>query len=931
MKGNSISVDEFNKLLGEYQYDYVFSESEKASLYNFSISQNLTYERLKNIFNGARKYAITTREDKRFIGRKQIKEMLLMMCKTHDSRTYEQFGMIDKELKQYYRDNDLEYPKSFDRIIKALYDRIQSITNQENSELQDFSDEMYRFIYSFACLYSSFAKYIYSETNEKVKLTQNGEDEFLSMLDFLIIKRILTLKTVENLTVKDVEKLDDFLQELTAGEGVDKNELFTSKEVFALFNKTSSIIMHVSRDKLKEMRSIFKEYFSYISKLNNEDKLLDQSKLNNFTTKNLFLSGGSIFIRKPMVVQDTIDFLMGAPVKEIINSKKRYSENVNIESLMINFPNLRLTQMNSAKHFNLLDNNTSIFASLNLDNLNRVVTSYTEILYSAFNLGLENVPLSEKVKRLREIGYDVDYLVTGDNLVDMFNSSSIANITNKTSLQYKYVVNNLQILSCLLSPSDVQKITSYNFNIITMNSAELLKGVKKVIAKSGSREKLTQNLEEFLNKRVTHYYAKGTGSSPKSRRLVARLSDIKAQAETNQQPDKEHIEIKDLDINLNKLNSLGISLPLDLGLDTTSKPRQKDKVKVTLVNNSDEDVVDRAGGETNNKVDASNKPDEDIVDVIDSIETDNETATEISKEVNIQLVYDQLTDILLNVNKFMQERDVHKMLALSSQIRLKINTISLNIEKLNKLIDTSDEQLLTDIKSVKSHYYNMIDEIEKTLSAQIEVDKTQHQTLVSDLNERKTRKSVSIKKSNELRAEIKEILSKYGVPESLVEKDVENLSEQSKIAFVAEDENYQLETRTTKGLRDDVLTAHSGRTRVKHSLSKLKKSLSLLAKPDQKQLSIQIENLNKERADLQAQLTQVEKTIENKNASLRGRYTRDHIVDENYSTPFMARLKTAIEEQTKKKVEIEKQLKALDKRIKELEDLIDSVGSNFNV
>lgn len=916
MKEIVISREDFDRLLNEYQYDNVLTQSEKDELYRFSINHNLTYDRLKAIFNGARKYAIITRKDKRFIGPAQLKELIIKMCETQDTRTYEQFDMIDKQLKQYYRDNDLEYPKGFDRIIKALYDKIQSITYQENSEMVSFSDEMYNFIYSFACLYSSLAKCIQSENNEKIKITyKNGEEEFLSMLDYLITKRILSLKSVERLTVKDVLELYGFLQELTASEGVNKNELFSSKDVFSLFNKTASIIGHVSRDKLREMRSILKEYIAYISKLSEEDKLVDTSKIDAFTTKDMFLTGGSILIRKPVSIQDTVNFLTGAPVREIINSKKRYSENSNIDSLLHNFPNLRLTGMDSAKHFNIIDNNTAIFTTLNLDNLNRVATTYTEILYSTFNLGPDNVPISEKVTKLRENGFDIDYLITGDNIVGMFTSEAIADISNKATAHYKNVTNNLRILGSLLDLRDVQKIISYNYNLITIDSAELLENVKRVIAKSGSREKLAENLEKLFNQHVPYNHTRNSaGKSQK--RLVASLL-----ATMNQDKDKQveigatHIDITDVDLDLDRLNGLGIGLPLDLSLGTTPKGGETSDIdKIIIVDN-----------------DNSDKLEDKIVDVIDNTQTDYAPTTETSKVVNIHLIYEQLSDIVAELNRFMQERESNKMVALASQIRLKINTLALNIEKLNKLIDGTDEQLLMDIKNTKFNYFEMISGIETLLSSRIDIDAEQSQTLISDLSKRKKRKSVAVTKSSELIKEIKEILEKYGVPESLVQRDVENLSEQSKMAFIGEDDKHQMETRAKKELLEDITTSHSGKTRVKHSLSKLRKALDLLGHADTENLKLQLDKLLDQKEELLAQLNQVEQVIENKNASLRGRYTREHIEDENYSTPFLARLKTAIEEQTKKKVEIEKQLKALDKQIKELEDLINSVSSNFNV
>ena len=916
MKEIVISREDFDRLLNEYQYDNVLTQSEKDELYRFSINHNLTYDRLKAIFNGARKYAIITRKDKRFIGPAQLKELIIKMCETQDTRTYEQFDMIDKQLKQYYRDNDLEYPKGFDRIIKALYDKIQSITYQENSEMVSFSDEMYNFIYSFACLYSSLAKYIQSENNEKIKITyRNGEEEFLSMLDYLITKRILSLKSVERLTVKDVLELDGFLQELTAGEGVNKNELFSSKDVFSLFNKTASIIGHVSRDKLREMRSILKEYIAHISKLSEEDKLVDTSKIDAFTTKDMFLTGGSILIRKPVSIQDTVNFLTGAPVREIINSKKRYSENSNIDSLLHNFPNLRLTGMDSAKHFNIIDNNTAIFTTLNLDNLNRVATTYTEILYSTFNLGPDNVPISEKITKLRENGFDIDYLITGDNIVGMFTSEAIADISNKATAHYKNVTNNLRILGSLLDLRDVQKIISYNYNLITIDSAELLENVKRVIAKSGSREKLAENLEELLNMRVPYNYTKNsTGKSQK--RLVASLL-----ATMNQDKDKQveigatHIDITDVDLDLDRLNGLGIGLPLDLSLGTTPKGGETSDIdKIIIVDN-----------------DNSDKLEDKIVDVIDNTQTDYAPTTETSKVVNIHLIYEQLSEIVAELNRFMQERESNKMVALASQIRLKINTLALNIEKLNKLIDGTDEQLLMDIKNTKSNYFEMISGIETLLSSRIDIDAEQSQTLISDLSKRKKRKSVAVTKSSELVKEIKEILEKYGVPESLVQRDVENLSEQSKMAFIGEDDKHQMETRAKKELLEDITTSHSGKTRVKHSLSKLRKALDLLGHADTENLKLQLDKLLDQKEELLAQLNQLEQVIENKNASLRGRYTREHIEDENYSTPFMAKLKTAIDELTCKKKEIENQIDALDSQIKQLQDLISSVDSDFKI
>ena len=905
---NELSIPEFNKILLLNGFKELLSDEEKRALYRFFYNNGYTADRLKLIFSGAKKYAIATRKNSKYIGPRELKQMIVDILKTQDTRTYEQFGEIDAQLKKYYKENNLEFPKSFDKIIKALFEKVNEINRKNNSEIESFSDDSYAFIYNFACLYSSLAKYVQTSTN-KLKSNAKDEEELLSELDKLIIKRFLRLKCLENLSLKDVQEFSEFLDELTGGKTADQNELFSSSDVYALLNKTASIIGNVTREKLIQTRSVFKDYINYVAELSIEDEKIDFSAIENFTTKDLFLNSGALLIRSPDNVQSGIRFLMGAPVSEILNTQpKEYLEKLDgFNNLVVNFPSLHLTGMTSAKHMYILEKRTSLFSTLHLDNINKVATSIVNNIYSALSLGSESAPVSEKIAKLKSLGFNVDEIITADNIVEIFDSNALTDLIHKNSYIYNTMQKNVQILSSVLSLKDIQKIFSSNYNFMSMDSDKLIEKLKRVIARS-DESSLAKNIEELVNIRAPY-------NLQRSSKKITRSNNNKVDDDNGNVDippiDKDKITISGISIDTEKLNNAGLSIPLDI---------------ITALGKSGFKYVDTIDMSKNDR----DKKTTNMTDALETIEITNPS-------IKIKSAQDYAMQIYANLNRIAYALKMYENATSSADesragliVRANINALKMNIAEFNKFDDVELSVMYNLITSITSYQ----DLVANSLKLASERKKSNSENLVELYSKQKERKGKSteyIEKTYAMIEETKKALKELGLSDSFIKSRVENLNDDVQFALMEKDEKQREDARAEKELLDETSRSYEGASVIERSLSNMSGITKSIIDSNIENLKDRLYELKEKHDKLEKLLNYEQEILKNKQDSMHSHYTREHIQDEDYTTAFMTRLNSAMDKQKEKIKKLKAELKSLDEQINEIEEIISSRESGFGV
>ena len=512
-----LTKTELLTLINQYGYDVVMTSEEKRALYFYFREYNIGTERIKSIFNGAKKFVIANAKHSGRIYPSDVKPLIMNICTTLDSSLFEQFDKLDKQLKKYYREQDLDYPRGLDTVLKFCHKRAKELTIAENNELSDFSEKAYDFMLTFASLYHSLATNLGELSNQNSNKGENGA--FLSVIDYLLTQRLLSLTNVKSLTMNKVKEFDGFLKSLKAEGGVEFSERFSEADIYELLDSTSSILTHVSREKLNGTRAVIKNFVAEIIK-QGKARGEDIELLNKFSTKQFFLEFGSGLTLQPENLQDTCRLMLGEKVSDIIAKResKKYAKNEDFRmSLRETFPDLHIVNLDLKKQARILFDTRSVLMHMNAHTIFEEANVLTNTAYEALGF-MPCEDIREKVGKLKQVGFDVNTMFTGDNIYTLFNLGVHVTKLRKQSDLTNQMSLNIKLLNNYVAPSVIFKIFQENVNFLMQDSELMRKNLEKIVKSSKNSEDFKKKFKELVETKIVLDYSSEGGSDKTSKR-----------------------------------------------------------------------------------------------------------------------------------------------------------------------------------------------------------------------------------------------------------------------------------------------------------------------------------------------------------------------------------------------------------------------------
>lgn len=561
-KDSKFSFRAFNNVMRIHKYDY-FDEESRRLLYRFFFDKDISLARMKDIFNGAKKYAIASSD--KYVDFANVKDLITNCNTEEDLRLYAKFNAIDQKLKQYYRETGTQYSK-LDDVLKAIWKKARLVSSNTNDTIRKYSDNMIEIMWGLACIYNSLNERIMSKP-VVVRKSVDGEidvRQFLRTIDAIMLTRILECKdaTINQIVntlpkgQKQYELFDDFLYELMDGEdGINsENELFDSDDLVNLITHTPSLVATANRRKLEGARRALNMYIDRVMDMS------DKPVLKDFSTKDIFLHAGTILNLKENVIRTNIDLLLGKSMGElsydITDTNTDSIRAIKKRLLKYIFPNLRIQGMDLNKHMYALKTRNTIMSNLNTNSLYDAAQALVDTLCAGYNVPVNyNDNINTKNNKLKRIGINVDELFTGDNIFDLFPSKFISTRAvkfdsngNPTGEQKEFI-DNIRLLSRLISSDTMQEIIRHNFTFLTNNNETIRKNVVRIFMSAKSQKELLAKFETFINNAIAKKLDSDGNGGPK---------DLEKRSNKRNKLHKQHITLSGFIFNEAVLKELGL-------------------------------------------------------------------------------------------------------------------------------------------------------------------------------------------------------------------------------------------------------------------------------------------------------------------------------------------------------------------------------------
>ena len=569
MISDVINYVQFINILRIHGFDKSYDEEGKHKLFNFFVGKKFTDKDVKAIINGAKKKEILSSDV--FVKFQDVKRIIEGIESEYDFNTLKHINDFDQRFKQYYLENRLDYTH-LDDVIKDSWKTAVAVSEDVNKSLNNFTSDSIKTMWALACIYHSLSKYL-----DNMPILMNSQRSFLRVADAIMMTKINnlnanTLKRLNynypNINKYQYELFDEFLEALiTKTDDISSDEVFSKSDIQDLMMHTSTLVAYASKQKLVEARRALNMYI---------DSVLDMSKekptLRNFSTKNIFLKAGSVMTVSPEKIHNTVNLLLGKNMSEISSSivsnsdmdaSKMNSAEVKIHLLKRLFPNMKINGMSLNKHMYILKSRSTMFINMSTGNLYNATMSIIDCLYKAYDDGkTQDKNWLSKRQKLENLGFDLEKLFHGDNIFDIF-PSKFSNAKDNDSEKETNLIDNIKLMSKILSTKDVQKIINHNFNFLTQDVQAMKSATSEIFARAKDYEGLVQAVNEFVNQII-----KSKGGSSSSVPKAIKSSRVKL--------NKDKIKIDDLLIDVDALKELGISIDSKL-LSETKMPKTINK------------------------------------------------------------------------------------------------------------------------------------------------------------------------------------------------------------------------------------------------------------------------------------------------------------------------------------------------------------------
>ncbi len=556
LASSTLSFHEFLLILKRNGFSLTLDHAEIREMYEIFMAMhkenvhNMDRATVGMIFKGAKKYMIANSD--RFVDFSKVKDLI----KTHQSETdlklYKAFYKIDQKFKET---NFSGEKLPVDTLIKNCYKKAQQVCAELNVEEDSLIDDVVNIIWSLACIYNSLVNY----TSD---LSRASSTRLSIYAEKLLQERILAKSTIfykgllNNYPDIEFEKtqmyyFDEFLNMLMNDSFANKDELFNEQDVYDLINHTPYLVFVANKEKLEGARAALNLYMEAVLK--------EFPKTKRKTTKDIFKKAGSILDNSPIANENAVRLLLGENVGSILESnygKDHYLSRKNLlkqDYMKMSFENLHISGMDFNKHSFVLNTRNSIFTTLTIDNMYDCISNVLTLTCDALEIDEEY--LATKKLALDRLGFNVGEMFTGDNIFDIFDTSSkFISHTNETRQELENYKQNIKILSGLISMPNIFKIVQHNFKFLTQNNTDEF---SKIILGSKTQEELQANLTKLINSKVKTS-GKNAGVIYESEGKHTKLQKAK-------------IEIDKLSINIELLQKLGLECQFDIPKEMAKK------------------------------------------------------------------------------------------------------------------------------------------------------------------------------------------------------------------------------------------------------------------------------------------------------------------------------------------------------------------------
>ncbi len=530
---------------------------------------------VSQIINGAKLQGQLTKEEA-----VNFAEVIKIIQQNNTEKDIQLFKSLNAIQKIFSRRTNNKN-KQLNKVILDSYKKAQEVAKLDSNDVENFSATSLNMLKALACLYDSISRHL-----PNVNMDEQNKKDYLRFVDALMIEEV---NSTENSIMKrlikfnpefnktQVELFDEFLDELVRRGSASSDEVFTEQEVANLLKHTTSLIFFTDKQKLTGARDALNKYINYVSdiaKISNQLPVLD-----GFSTKTIFLKAGTILKKETQDIENAVQFLMGKPIKEII--KPHVNNNLTLreerENLLLTIlPDLKIDEMELNTHLRVLKERPSILKFINTENLLKITTTLLNSTTYALDISDVDDGLYVKNAKLHKLGFDVNQVISADNLFAIFADSNLVGNTANLEIAAKIYTENVKILSKIISVKDIFAVAKHNIGILLQDNKNDL---SNIIAQSSTAEELRANITNFLNSNPRQKPTNNSRSTTKRTQTNKTFN----RREKIAIPPKQSIDIDGLSLDADGLKELGFDISITsenaAKIDATVKINKKEADK----------------------------------------------------------------------------------------------------------------------------------------------------------------------------------------------------------------------------------------------------------------------------------------------------------------------------------------------------------------
>ncbi|MBQ7453009.1 MAG: hypothetical protein IJS68_01935 [Clostridia bacterium] len=465
-------------------YESQYYQSQIVSYVNFFRNRWMTVGDARELLKSAKRATILLNES---IGKVRISHINETLHK-YKGDTIERLSGIfgdffDGYLNTKYGsytigERKLKTTTRLTEFMTEIIKKVEIIFDKSNKSIERFTDEKLDYLTRFAMLYRTLAQELPTpRPNMETKEMERPADT-------------LVAKLVENKFFEDLDfrLAKDIVKALRSSELLGEDAL-TKEELDKLLNKTQSVLIASSDEKIQVCRDVVVEYHDYLMNLVQDDNKFKDMVNKNVTFKNLISKAG-ILLNVPVETQKATAMLVkGATIGDFISKFPEFKvgkdeyEMRRIKDFKLNLTPYDLYEM-------LTSQTSETFQHITPRGIVAIADNYSKIIDEVF----KDAP---QTARMNRADFPQGEFLNNKNLLFMLRQSS-ANV--KMSSRVKNIASNIRSLAMVMDGKQIFKIMQNNMAILYEDNAVLSGLIKDAIkAADGNNAVLSTRINEIVN------------------------------------------------------------------------------------------------------------------------------------------------------------------------------------------------------------------------------------------------------------------------------------------------------------------------------------------------------------------------------------------------------------------------------------------------